>query len=69
MLALLDFIKPFEIETDASRFGIRVVLTQQKCPLAYYIHTLSVCAHAKPVYEREMMDSIGFHIFWDRNLL
>lgn len=35
VLALLNFTKPFEIETDASAIGIGFVLMQQNHPIAY----------------------------------
>ncbi|KAF7802180.1 putative mitochondrial protein [Senna tora] len=55
ILAMPDFTKPFELETDASDTGIGAVLMQSKRLITYYSHVLSNRARQHSVYERELM--------------
>ena len=55
ILVLPNFQLPFEIETDASWFGLSVVLSQNKKLIAYFSQKLSEAAREKTVYERELM--------------
>ena len=54
VLTLPDLQQPFEIETDASDYAIRVVLTQQGHLVAYHNETLSDTIHKHPTYDKEM---------------
>ena len=54
VLILPDLQQPFEIETDASDYAIREVLTQQWHPMAYHSETLSDKIYKYPTYDKEM---------------
>ncbi|KAA0036455.1 Ty3/gypsy retrotransposon protein [Cucumis melo var. makuwa] len=55
VLALPSFDHPFEIETDASGYGVGAMLVQSKRLIPFYSHTSSMRDRARPVYERELM--------------
>ncbi|TYK11164.1 Transposon Ty3-G Gag-Pol polyprotein [Cucumis melo var. makuwa] len=55
VLALPMFDKPFEIEIDASGYGVGAILIQNKLPITFYSHTLAIKDRGRPVYERELM--------------
>lgn len=55
VLALLDFSQPFIIETNASGYGLGIVLMQKGQPIAYFSLVLLAKSQLKSFYERELM--------------
>jgi transposase InsO family protein len=55
VLALPDFSRPFHIETNASGFGIGVVLQQDNHHIAFISKSLSKCNQGLTVYEKEYL--------------
>ena len=55
VLALPRFDRPFEIETDASEFGVGAVLIQDGHPLAFLSKALGPRNRGLSTYEKEYM--------------
>ncbi|WVZ07323.1 hypothetical protein V8G54_020669 [Vigna mungo] len=57
VLALSNFSNPFILETDVSRIGIDVVLSQSQHPIAFFSKKLSPQMQKQSAYTREFMQS------------
>ena len=53
VLALPDFLKPFTLETDGSRIGVGVVLSQMQHLIAYFSKKLNFRKQKQSAYARE----------------
>ena len=55
VLAIPDFTRPFELQCDASREGIGVVLMQEKHPIAYESIKLRGVERTYSIYDKQML--------------
>ena len=57
------------IDTDASGFGLRAVLSQDGKPIAYFSKKLAPCPHAESIIEREHVVVVMAVQRWQHYLL
>nr|XP_027093534.1 uncharacterized protein LOC113713927 [Coffea arabica] len=69
VLALPDFSKPFQLETDASQLAIGAVLMQQGRPIAYYSQVLGQKNQTRSTYEKELLSLITAVQKWKHYLM
>lgn len=55
VLALADFNKPFQLQTDASDWGVGVVLMQDGHPLAFVSKALGPRTRGLSTYDKEYL--------------
>ena len=54
VLGLLDPKQPFEIQTDASRYEMGLVLMQWRKPICYHSETFTQVVINYPTYDKEL---------------
>lgn len=67
--AITDFNKNFEVEIDASGYGLGVVLSQDGHHIAFFSKTLGVRARLKSIYQKELMAIVLAVLKWRHCLL
>ncbi|KAH0730002.1 hypothetical protein KY289_001190 [Solanum tuberosum] len=69
VLAMLDYSKPFVVETNSSGKGIGVVLMQESRPIAYVSRSLDPRHQVMFVYDRELVALIFVVTKWSHYLI
>lgn len=69
VLAMLNFTKPFVLEMDASRSGIRAILSQEGKPIAYLSKAIKGKTLGLSTYEKEFLAILMATQKWRHYLL
>ena len=69
VLVLPDLQQPFEVETDASDYSIRAILTQHEHPVEYHSETLLETFWKYPTYDKEMYSIVQAYQQWKHYIL
>lgn len=69
LLATLNFNIPFQVEIDASSYGIGVVLSQNSMSIEFFSKKLSSPRHKRSTYEQEFYVVVSVLKHWEHYLL
>jgi hypothetical protein len=69
VLALPNIQKPFEIETNANRYAMGVVLMKNRKPICYHSETFNQVVVNYPTYDKELYALVPSVKKWNHYLL
>lgn len=69
MLAMSDVLKPFVVETNASRMGLGAILMHDNHPMSFFSRVLGPRVQQKPIYESELIAIVLAVLRWKDYLI